>query len=275
LALKKNIPNFLQQTKTMNHYDLPYLGIRIPLFDLELYKDDDGWIVLQKPGTEFYLSVKFLNHFFNTLDEAEASIQNEIKIASDSNDLYQVVGVNRTDDETVTGIFSQYINNTTHLVHHTIRIAPDNEGYWYMAVTKDEAMIEYCDKIFNQAQKSKPAIIGKTDAATAKKLAGHTLQYLHSYNSGYGSGGGMSTQQSFELFADGSFRYKYESLVSFGSLGGGNTSRDSGWGMWEVQKNDDGNFLVLRWHLKAVSVYALKWGDPGIIYLNNEKYLLS
>lgn len=259
----------------MNHYDLPYLGIRVPLFDLQVYKDDDGWLVLQKPGTEFYLSVRFSNHFFTTLDEAEASIQNEIKIAADANDLYQVVGINKSGNDTVTGIFSQYINNTTHLVYNAIRLLPVNEGYWYMAVTKDEDMVNYCETIFQQAQKSKPQIAGSPDAATAKKLAGHTLQYLHAYNSGYGSGGGMSTQQSFELFADGSFRYKYESLVSFGSLGGGNTSRDSGWGMWELQKNNEGSFLVIRWHLKAVSVYALKWGEPGIIFLNDEKYLLG
>ena len=259
----------------MNYYDLPYLGIRVPLFDLQLYKDDDGWVVLQKPGTEFYLSVKFANHFFNTPEEAEASIQQEIKIAADSNDLYQVVGINRTGNDTVTGIFSQYINNTTHLVHNAIRLAPGNEGYWYMAVTKDEDMVTYCESIFKQVQKTKPVIVGNIDTTTTKKLAGHTLQYLHSYNSGYGSGGGMSTQQSFQLFTDGSFRYQYESLVSFGSLGGGNTSRDKGWGMWELQKNDEGSFLVLRWHLKSSTVYELRWGEPGIIYLNNEQYLIN
>jgi hypothetical protein len=109
---------------------------------------------------------------------------------------------------------------------------------------------------------------------TENKLVNHTLKYVHSYHSNWGSGGGTSTQKSFTIHADHSFRCSYSSVVSPGNMAGG-TSQDEGWGMWKVQESNKIPVLILRWHLKPVSAYHLQWGEPGIIYLAEEKYLLA
>ena len=151
---------------------------------------------------------------------------------------------------------------------------PELTGYYYMAVTNNDELAGYCESIFLTTKQIARTGLGTGDKTTESKLINHTLKYMHAYNSNGGSGGGTSTQKSFTLHADHSFRYSYSSVVSLGSMGGG-TSQDEGWGMWEVQKNKENPVLILRWHLKAVSAYQLQWGEPGIIYLSGEKYLLA
>jgi len=259
----------------MSQYTNSYLGIQFPLQGLEVFKENDGWVVLKKdPNEDAFLSVQFCNQFFSSQDEAEAYIQKEIQLVADANDLYQLLGINRKGTDTVTGVFSQYINNVTHLVYIGIKLLPGNNGYYYMAVTNNDALADLCDPIFMNSKKIERTEFGKDDKATESRLTDHTLKYLHSYNSNWGSGGGTNTQKSYTLHGDHSFRYQYSSVVSLGSMGG-STSRDEGCGFWEVQKNNEGSILVLRWHLKAVSAYQLQWGEPGIIYIGEEKYFLD
>jgi hypothetical protein len=256
----------------MNQYTNAYIGIQFPLQGLEINKEEDDWVVLKHPNEEAYLSVRFSNQFFTTQDEAEAYIQKEIQSIADANLLNQMLGIKRKGDDIVTASYIQYINNITHLVYIGIKLLHDYSGYWYMSVTKDEVMADLGEPIFMNAKKIERTEFGSADKATVNKLSNRTLKYMHSYNSNWGAGGGTSTQKSFILHADRSFRYQYSSVVSLGSMGG-STSEDEGWGFWEVQKNNEGNVLVFRWHLKGISAYQLQWGDPGIVYLGEEKYL--
>jgi len=260
----------------MRNYTNQDMGIQFPLNDLEVFKDDEGWIVLKHPDaeTDAFLSVQFTNQYFNSLDETEQYILNEIQLVANANDLVQSNGVNRLNDDTITATYFQYIENISHLVFIGVKLLPGNNGFWYMAVTKDEVLTEFCESIFNSVESIDKTSIGQADTSTEKKLKGHTLKFLSSYNSNWGSGGGTSTEKSFRLFEDHSFRYQYSSIVSFGSLGG-NTSQDEGWGFWETQKNNEGIFLLLRWHLKGNTAYKLEWGEPGIVFLDGEKYLID
>jgi hypothetical protein len=271
----RSIFGYTAKLTAMDKYTNSYLGIQFPLQGLAVVKENDGWVVLKKdPNEDAFLSIQFCNQFFSSPDEAEAYIQKEIQLVADANQLYQLIGINRIEADTVTGVFSQYINNVTHLVYIGIKFLPGNNGYYYMAVTNNDAMAVLCEPIFMHTKKTDRTEFGKDDKATEGKLINHTLKYLHSYNSNWGSGGGTSTQKSFTLHADQSFRYQYSSVVSLGSMGG-STSQDEGWGFWEVQKNKEGSILVLRWHLKSISAYQLQWGEPGIIYLGEEKYLID
>jgi hypothetical protein len=259
----------------MDKYTNAYLGIQFPLEGLQVSKENEGWVVLNRdPNEEAFLSVQFCNQFFASVDEAEAYIQNEIQLVANANDLSQVLGVNKKGTDTVTGAFIQFINNVTHFVFIGLKFLPGYKGYYFMGVTNDDAMADLCEPIFMKTKMIERTEFGQTDKTTENKLVNHTLKYLHSYNSNWGSGGGTSTQKSFTLHADHSFRYQYSSVVSLGSMGG-STSKDEGWGFWEVQKNSDASILVLRWHLKSVSAYQLQWGDPGIIYLGEERYLVD
>jgi len=260
----------------MTEYKNDDIGIKFPLHGLQIANENEGWVVLKKDVNDTaFLSILFTSQFFSSIDEAEAYIKNEMQKVADANDLYQVVGVNRRGNDTVTGAWSQYFNNVTNLVYIGIKKMPDNKGYYYMAVTNNDELAEYCEPTFLNAKQIARAEAGAADKTTEGKLSNHTLKYMHSYNSNWGSGGGTSSQKSFTLHADHSFRYSYSSVVSMGSMGGG-TSQDEGWGMWEVQKNNAGiPVLILRWHLKAVTAYQLQWGDPGIIFLEGERYLLE
>lgn len=258
----------------MKNYSNPDIGIQFPLKNLEVFKDAEGWLVLKHPDEEAFLSVQFTNHFFTTPEETEQYILNEIQLVANANDLAQSNGVTQQGNDTVSASYFQYIDNISHLVFIGVKLLPENKGYWYMAVTKDEVMSEFCEDIFMNTISIDKTTTGKKDISTENKLAGHSIKYLSSYNSNWGSGGGTSTEKSFTLFEDRSFRYHFNSVVSFGSLGG-NTSQDTGWGFWEAQKNNEGTFLVLRWHLKSTTVYKLEWDKPGIFFLDGEKYLLD
>lgn len=259
----------------MSDHSVSDIGIKFPLQDLQVANENEGWVVLKKDVNDNgFLSVLFTNHFFTSQNEAEAYIQNEIQKVADANDLYQLVGVNKKGNDTVTGVWSQYINNVTHLVYVGIKVLPGHNGYYYMAVTNNDELAGYCESIFLNAKQNAKTEWGSIDKSTEKKLADHTLKYMHGYNSNWGSGGGTSTEKSYTLRADHSFSYSYSSVISFGSMGGG-TSQDEGWGMWEAQNNNGASFLVLRWHLKPISVYQLQWGEPGIIFLEGEKFLLA
>lgn len=258
----------------MKNYTNHDIGIQFPFNNLEFFKDAEGWLVLKHPDEEAYLSIQFTNQFFTSPEETEQYIQNEIQLVANANDLVQSNGVSRQGDDTITATYFQYIDNISHLVFIGVKLLPGNNGYWYMAVTKDEVLTEFCEAIFSNTITIDKTTTGKKDISTEIKFAGHTIKYLSSYNSNWGSGGGTSTEKSFKLFEDRSFRYHYKSVVSFGSLGG-NTSQDTGWGFWEIQKNNEGIFLVLRWHLKGNSVYKIEWGEPGIVFLDGEKYLID
>lgn len=259
----------------MTEYTNGDLGVRFPLQGLQIANENEGWVVLKKNiNDEAFLSILFTHQFFASQDEANAYIQNEVQKVADANDLCQLIGVNKKGDDVVTGAWSQYINNVTHLVYLGIKMQPGYKGYFYMAVTNNDELAGYCEPIFLAAKQTPGTEVGPGDKTVENKLMNHTLKYMHSYNSNWGSGGGTSTQKSFTLHADHFFRYSYSSVVSLGNMGGG-TSQDEGWGMWEVQKNNDVPVLILRWHLKAISAYQLQWGEPGIIYLGEEKYLLA
>lgn len=255
-------------------YKNSQIGIELPISGLEIYKEEDRWLVLKSPGQEAYLSIQVSFQFFNSLEEIENYIQKEIQLLADSNDLVQFNSMNRHGIDSVTAIFFQYIDNISHLVCLGFKLLPDHRGYYYKAVTKDESMTDYCEPLFFQIKKLSTQNDMLTDKPTENKLVNHTLKYFSSYNSNYGSGGGTSTEKFFVLYPDHSFKYEYRSVISFGSLGG-NTSQDDGWGFWEVQKNKEGSFLVLRWHLKGMTFYQLEWGEPGILFLDNEKWLLD
>lgn len=250
-------------------------ALKVSLQDLKVASENEGWIVLKKDVNDSaFLSILFTNQYFSSQEEAESYLQNEIQKVEDANDLCQLIGINRTGNDTVNAAWSQYLNNVTHLVYAGIKMAPNYKGYYYMAVTNNDELAGFCEPIFLSAKQIAPNKSRPADKSTENKLVNHTLQYMHAYNSNWGSGGGTSTQKSFTLHADHSFRYSYSSVVSMGSLGGG-TSREEGWGMWEVQTNNNRPVLILRWHLKPVSAYRLQWGDQGIIYLEGEKYLLT
>ena len=259
----------------MTDYTNGDLGIKFPLQGLQIVNENEGWVVLKKNiNEEAFLSVLFTHQFFASQDEAAAYLQNEVQKVADANDLCQLISINKKGDDLVTGAWSQYINNVTHLVYVGIKMQPNYKGYYYMAVTNNDELAGYCEPIFLATKQIARTELGPADKTAEKKLINHTLQYMHSYNSNWGSGGGTSTQKSFALHADHSFRYSYSSVVSLGSMGGG-TSQDEGWGMWEVQKSNDTPILILRWHLKPVSAYPLQWADQGIIYVGEEKYLLA
>ena len=258
----------------MNTYKNSQIGIELPLQGLEIYKEEDRWLVLKNPGQEAYLSIQFSFHFFMLLEEVEDYIQKEMQLLADSNDLVQFNSMNRHGDDTVTANFFQFIDNISHLVYMGIKLLPDHKGYYYMAVTKDETMTDYCESLFLKTKYISSKKSEQTDKSTKNKLSNHTLKYMSSYNSNWGSGGGTSTEKFYTLYADHSFKYEYRSVISFGSMGG-NTSQDNGWGFWEVLKNKEGIFLVLRWHMKGMTVYQLEWGEPGILFLDNEKWLLD
>jgi hypothetical protein len=251
------------------------IGVKFPLNGLQIVNENEGWVVLKKDVKDnAFLSVLFTHHFFSSQDEAVAYIQNEIQKVADANDLYHLTGINKKGDDIVTAVWSQYINNVTHLVYIGIKILADHKGYYYMAVTNNDELAGFGESIFLHTVLITRTGIGSIDKATEKKLASHTLKYMHVYSSHWGSGGGTSTERSYTLHPDHSFRYSYSSVVSFGSMGG-STSEDEGWGMWEVQKNNNIVFLLLRWHLKPVTAYQLEWGEPGIVFLGGEKFLIA
>ena len=259
----------------MNDHTNADLGLSFSLQGLHITNENEGWIVLKKDVNDnAFLSILFTSQFFSSLDEAETYIQNEIQKVADANDLCEMAGINKKGNDTLTGAWSQYINNITHLVYIGIKMLPNFTGYYYMAVTNNDELARYCEPIFLTAKQITRTALGPADKTTESKLMNHTLKYMHAYNSNWGSGGGTSTQKSFTLHADHSFRYSYSSVVSLGSMGGG-TSQDEGWGMWEVQKNNDTSVLILRWHLKPVSAYQLQWNEPGNISLGGERYLLA
>ena len=259
----------------MSDYVNADIGISFPLYGLHVANENEGWVALKKDiSHEAFISIFFANHFFNKTEECESFIQTELQKVADANDLHQLVGINKQSNETVTGCWSQYINNVTHLVYAAFRVLPGYKGFYYMAVTNSDELSQYCESIFLNTKQIAKAELGPIDDTTERKLANHTLKYFHGYNSNWGAGGGSSTQQSFTLHADHSFRYSYSSVMSFGSMGG-STSQDEGWGMWEVQNNNGNSVLILRWHLKAVTAYPLQWGEPGIVYLGDEKYIVD
>ncbi len=258
----------------MKYYTNQHIGIKFPLQGLEINKDEEGWLVLTHPSEEAFLSIQFCFQFFASLEEIEEYIQKEIQLVADANNLVQFTKTERKGNDTVTASYFQYIENISHFVFIGVKQLTNNSGYWYMAVTKDEAMSEFCESIFLNTQIIEPSAIGVPDKVTGNKLNNHTLKFLQSYNSNWGSGGGTSTEKDFTLQPDRTFRYNYNSVVSLGSPGG-NTSQDNGWGFWEIQKNNEGSFLVLSWHLKGLSVYSIQWDEPGVLFLDGEKYLID
>ena len=258
----------------MKVYTNSFIGIELPLQNLEIYKDESPWLVLKHPSQEAYLSIQFCFQFFRSLEEIEEYFQKEIQLVADAGNLVQFNEIKRYGKDAVVATYFQYIDNISHYVFMTAKLIPDQSGYWYLAVTKNEIMTDYCEPLMHQIKKTESDSIGTRDKLTEKKLCNHTLKYLSSYNSNWGSGGGTSSQKFFTLYSDSSFKYEYSSVISFGSMGG-DTSRDDGWGMWNIQKNNNDLFLILRWHLKGISVYKLEWGEPGILFLDGEKYFID
>ena len=258
----------------MKNYINSQIGIELPVQNLEIYKDESPWLILKQPNQEAYLSIQFCFHFFTSPEEIEEYFQKEIQLVADAGNLVQFIEMKRYGNDTVVATYFQYIDNISHFVYMAAKLLPEQAGYWYLAITKDEIMTDYCEPLLQQIKKTKPEVIGSREKTIENKLSNHTIKYLSSYNSNWGSGGGTSSQKFFTLYSDSSFKYEYSSVISFGSMGG-DTSRDDGWGMWNIQKNNNDLFLILRWHLKGISVYKLEWGEPGILFLDGEKYFID
>ncbi len=257
----------------MKNFTDPNVGVQTSLNGLTVQNEKDGWSVLQNAAGD-HLSVRFSFHFFNDLQQISAYLQNEVQQIAAGNDLAGDEGLQQLGNDSVMAVYYQYIDNTSHLVVLAAKIIPGRPGILYMGVTKSEALTGPCRQLFHDAKPAAMAETGKNDAKTAKQLANHMLRYMHGYTSNTSGGGGTSTDKSFSLFEDGSFRYSYASVVSMGSLGGG-TSRNEGFGTWQVQKDGQTPCLVLYWHLGSVGVYRLEWGEPGNIFLDGERYLLD
>jgi hypothetical protein len=248
-------------------------GVQTSLQGLTIQKQNEGWTVLQNVNEDF-LSFRFSFHFFNEQQQITDYMQNEVQQIANSNDLAGHEGFQYPDDNSVMTIYYQYIDNVSHMVVMAAKIVEGRPGIFYIGVTKSESMIDACRQLFLDAKTIDIAQTGKKDAVTEKKLSNYKLRYLHGYTSNTTGGGGMSTDKSFSLFDDHSFRYYYASVMSMGSLGG-RTSEDNGFGTWQVQKDSESSYLVLYWHLGNQAVFRLEWGEPGIIFLNGEKYLLD
>ncbi|MGQ0739006.1 MAG: hypothetical protein ACT4OJ_08120 [Bacteroidota bacterium] len=257
----------------MKNFTDQNIGVQTPLGGLTIQNEQDGWTILQNSAAD-YLSFRFSFHFFSDLQQIAAYMQNEVQQIANSNDLAGDEGLQQLGNDSVMAVYYQYIDNTSHMVVIAAKLIAGRPGIFYIGVTKSEAMTGPCKQLFLDAAPAAMVQTGKKDAKTEKQLADHTLRYMHGYSSNTYGGGGTSTDKSFSLFKDGSFRYSYASVVSMGSLGGG-SSRNEGFGIWQVQKDGQSPCLVLQWHLGNVGIYRLEWGEPGIILLDGERWLLD
>lgn len=255
----------------MNPFKDPLVGIETPLGQLSVQHQQDGWTVLQNSAGD-HLSFRFNFHFFSDLQQITAYMQNEIQQIANGNDLAGEEGLQQPDDSTVMAVYYQYIDNVSHLVVMAARLLNDRPGIFYMGVTKSESMADACRQLFLSAAAIAIEEPGKKDLQAEGRLAGQMLRYMDSYTSNTYGGGGTSTEKSFSLFADRSFSYSFTSVVSMGGLGGG-TSRNQGFGTWEIRKDGPSLFLVLRWHLGNTGIFRLEWGQQGIVFLDGERYL--
>lgn len=257
----------------MKNFTDPHAGVQTSLQGLTVQSEQDGWTILQNSSGD-HLSFRFSFHFFTEARQVIAYMQDEVQKIAGSNDLAGDEGLQQAGDDSIMAVYYQYIDNTSHMVVMAAKLVAGRPGIFYMGVTKSAAMTGPCRQLFLDAKPITMTRHGKRDARTEELLAEHTLRYLHAYSSNTYGGGGTSTDKSFSLFKDGSFRYSYASVVSMGSLGG-STSQDAGTGTWQVQKNEDAGFLVLYWHLGGTAVYRLEQGEPGIVFLDGERYLLD
>lgn len=258
----------------MKDYHNPYIGVRFPLSGFSIAGEQDGWVVLQHDSGG-NVSVRVVNHFFTSPEELQQYMQQEIEKLSAQGDLVQFQESRQLDDQSFVMSHFQYIQDVSHLVITGCRLLKNRPGFIMNVVTKDEGMIEYCQPLFEKAESDEPYRVGKADEKTMELLRDRNLRYMHAYTSNWGSGGGTSTEQSFSFFRDQSFKYQYSNMASFGSLGG-STSRDEGAGSWTIEKDKTGMLhLILLWHLGGTSDYELKNTEPGIFYLNNDKYFIA
>jgi hypothetical protein len=257
----------------MKNFTDPNTGVQTSLQGLTIQDQNESRTVLQNDIGDI-LSFRFSFHFFNDREQIAVHIENEIQQVARNNDLAGSEGLQYPDENTVTGIYYQFIDNVSHMVLMAAKIVEDRPGIFYVGVTRSESMIDACKQLFFDVKPIPIEQEGKKDAVTEKKLSGHKLRYMHGYTSNTSGGGGMSTDKSFSLFNDHSFRYSYSSVVSMGSLGG-STSENNGVGTWQAQKDDRSFYLILYWHLGSRGVFRLEWGDPGVLFLDGEKYLLD
>jgi len=247
--------------------------VQTPLHELHIQKEQDGWTVVETNAGE-YLSFRFSYHFFDSLQQIAAYMQNEIQQIADSHDWAGEEGLQQLDNDGMMAVYYQYIDNVSHMVVMAARLLTDRPGIFYIGVTKSESMTHSCRQLFLGAKPAPMTATGQREPKTEKQLAGRILRYLDAYTSNTYGGGGTSTDKSFSLFEDGSFRYAYASMVSMGSFGG-STSRNEGYGCWEIRKEGQQIFLVLRWHLESMGMYRLEWGNAGVVHLDNEKFLMD
>ena len=261
---------FQQIFTAMKMYTNRELGIEFPLQDLEVYNVEGGWIVLKHPVEETFLSIKFCNHFFGSPEEVEEYIKKEIQLVADAKDLQEIIGINRKNKDTIIAIYTQLISKIAHWVYIGVKLDGEENSYWYMAVTKDESMNGFCESIFLNSKNIPASIFGHLDKTAEEKFKNRVLHHVNTYNSDWVNGE-TSTEKSFHLNADNSFKYTYSNMVSIGNLDE-NTNFDEGWGKWEIQNYNDNTALVLKWHLKGITTYQMKWEEPGIVYLDNERF---
>ncbi|NOT50563.1 MAG: hypothetical protein HOP10_04740 [Chitinophagaceae bacterium] len=257
----------------MKNFTDPKTGVQTSLQGFTIQNQNEDWTVLQNDSGDL-LSFRFSFHFFYEQQQITDYMQNHLQQISDSNDLAGNEGIQYPDEDSVMFIYYQFIDNVSHMVVMAAKIIEGRPGLFYMGITKSESMTGACSQLFLDAKTIDIAESGKKDTTSEKKLSNRILRYMHGYTSNTTGGGGSGIDKSFSLFEDHSFRYSYASVMSMGSFGG-STSQDEGFGTWQVQKDSGSPYLILYWHLGGRVVYRLEWGDPGIIFLNGERYLLE
>ena len=251
----------------------PATGVETALEGLTVEEQRDGWTILQSASGE-QLSIRFSFHFFQDLLQLLGCMQDEIRQAADHNDLAGEDGIIQPDDQTLITVYYQYIENVVHQVVLGGRLLPGRPGIFYSGITRAESLTEINRQLFLQCQTSVPEEPGRPDVKANTWLSGQQLRFLQGYTSNTYGGGGTSTDKSFSFFPDQSFRYQYAGVVSMGAYGGSSTTNE-GFGTWSVRRDENGLFLLLRWHLGSGVVYRLEQGPEGRVLLDGETYFLQ
>jgi hypothetical protein len=121
------------------------------------------------------------------------------------------------------------------------------------------------------AQKSTTTATTQSLSATARQyqnaLSGRQLLYMN-------TSGGSSDKWSFFLYADGTFRYRNETLYSSNGYGSNfsynSSSNDTG--EYRFAEQDGVTYLCLTYQNGESSYYALRTSAKGEVLLNNERY---
>src|SRR5262245_25682256 len=108
-----------------------------------------------------------------------------------------------------------------------------------------------------------------------QRLRGHKLYLFHNYNSGYGSGG-MNSQKTLLLSANGVYHFNRSSSVSIytGGASGSSASQGGAQGRWRIYESGGKVLLELAPNAGAAETIELT-AKGSQTFLNGTRWLVG